>query len=123
MPFLINFENMFILIFLNILNIEVEEDSDINELENFNIGIQIHLASKEEYEEFTIIRINFNIIRENDKEYPYNEDDFYFEFNNIGYNRIIQMNCIYNYYILHLRFKVTNNFFFKTMFRFIKKVY
>jgi len=30
---------MFILIFLNILNIEVEEDSDINELENFNIGI------------------------------------------------------------------------------------
>ena len=123
MPFLINFENMFILIFLNILNIEVEEDSDINELENFNIGIQIHLASKEEYEEFTIIRINFNIIRENDKEYPCNEDDFYFEFNNIGYNRIIQMNCIYNYYILHLRFKVTNNFFFKTMFRFIKKVY
>ncbi len=33
------------------------------------------------------------------------------------------MNCIYNYYILHLRFKTTNNFFFKTIFKFIKKVY
>ena len=33
------------------------------------------------------------------------------------------MNYIYNYYIFYLRFKTINNFFFKTMFKLIKKVY
>ena len=39
MPFFINFGNTFVSISLNVLNIEVEKDSDINELENFNINI------------------------------------------------------------------------------------
>jgi len=39
MLFLINFGNIFISIPLDILNIEAEEDSDINESENFNIDI------------------------------------------------------------------------------------
>ncbi len=33
------------------------------------------------------------------------------------------MNYIYNYYIFYLRFKIINNFFFKAIFRFIKKIY
>ncbi len=33
------------------------------------------------------------------------------------------MNCIYNYYIFHLRSKAINNFFFKTIFGSIKKIY
>ncbi len=37
--FSIDFENAFILISLNILNIEVEENSDIDELKNFNVGV------------------------------------------------------------------------------------
>ncbi len=37
--FLFNLKNAFILIFLNILNIELKEDLDINESENFNIDI------------------------------------------------------------------------------------
>ncbi len=37
--FLINFRNIFASISLNVLNIEAEEDSDINELKNFNIDI------------------------------------------------------------------------------------
>ncbi len=39
MSFSINFENIFILISLNILDIEVEEDLDINESKDFNIDI------------------------------------------------------------------------------------
>ncbi len=35
----INFGNIFVSIPLNISDIEIEEDSDINELENFNIDI------------------------------------------------------------------------------------
>ncbi len=35
----IDFGNIFILILLNILNIELEEDSNIDELENFNVDI------------------------------------------------------------------------------------
>ncbi len=34
-----DFENVFILIPLNISDIEAEEDSDINEFENFNIDV------------------------------------------------------------------------------------
>ncbi len=37
--FLINFGDIFISIFLNISDIEAEEDSDINELKNFNASI------------------------------------------------------------------------------------
>ena len=44
---------------------------------------------KREYKEFTVIKVNLNITRKNDKEYPYNEDNLYFEFNNVGYNSII----------------------------------
>ena len=33
------------------------------------------------------------------------------------------MNYIYNYYTLYLRSKVIYNFFLKTIFKFIKKVY
>ncbi len=36
--FSINFRNIFISISLDILNIEVEEDSDINESKNFNVN-------------------------------------------------------------------------------------
>ena len=39
MPFLINFKNIFVLIPLNISDIEAEEDLDIDKLENFNIDI------------------------------------------------------------------------------------
>jgi len=34
-----DFGNVFISILLNISDIEVEEDSNINKLENFNIGV------------------------------------------------------------------------------------
>ncbi len=33
------------------------------------------------------------------------------------------MNCIYNYYVFYLGFKAIYNFFFKAIFRFIKKIY
>ncbi len=33
------------------------------------------------------------------------------------------MNCIYNYCTFHLKFKTINNFFFKAMFKLIKKAY
>jgi len=39
MPLLIDFGNAFISILLNILDIELEENSDTDELENFNTGI------------------------------------------------------------------------------------
>ncbi len=39
MLFPINFGNIFILISLDILDIEIEEDSDINKSENFNVNI------------------------------------------------------------------------------------
>ncbi len=39
MLFLINFENMFVSISLDILDIEAEKDLDIDKSENFNIGI------------------------------------------------------------------------------------
>jgi len=39
MSFPFNFENIFISIPLDISNIEAEKDSDIDELENFNIDI------------------------------------------------------------------------------------
>jgi len=39
MLFFINFGNVFISIFINILNIELKEDLDINESKNFNADI------------------------------------------------------------------------------------
>ncbi len=33
------------------------------------------------------------------------------------------MNYIYNYYTFHLRFKIINNFFLKTIFKPMKKIY
>ncbi len=39
MPLSIDFGNVFTLISLNILNIELKEDSDINESENFNANV------------------------------------------------------------------------------------
>jgi len=44
---------------------------------------------KEEYKEFIIIRINFNIVKNNNEEYLYNKDNLYFKFNNVRYNDII----------------------------------
>ncbi len=118
-----DFGSIFILILLDISDIEAEEDSDINRSENFNADIQIYLAFKRKYEEFTVIGVNFNIIKNNNEKHLYNEDDLYLKSNNTGYNGIIQMNYIYNYYIFYLKFKTTNNFFFKTIFKSIKKIY
>ncbi len=47
------------------------------------------MVSKREYKEFTIIKVNFNIIRKDNEEYLYNENDFYFEFNTVGHYSII----------------------------------
>ncbi len=106
-----DFGNAFISIFLNASDIEIEEESDIDESINFNVDIQIYLVSEGKHKEFTVIRVNFNIIRNDNEEYPYNKDDLYFESNNAGYNGIIWMNCIYNYYVFHLESKTTYNFF------------
>ena len=119
----IDFGNAFIPVFLNVLDIELEEDSDIDESEEFNAGVQIHLASAGEYKEFIVMDINLSTIRNDGEEHPYKEDDLYLELNNVGYYSIIQINCIYNYYAFYLGFKTTNNFFPKTMFRFIKRAY
>ena len=39
MSIFINFENIFVLILLDILDIEAKENSDIDELENFNTDV------------------------------------------------------------------------------------
>ncbi len=88
-----------------------------------NISIQIYLASKRKYKEFIIIGVNLNITKNNSEKHPYKEDNLYLELNNVGYHNIVQMSCIYNYYIFYLRPKITNNFFFKAIFKPIKKVY
>ncbi len=74
--FSINFGNIFASIPLNILDIETEKNSDIDESENFNANIQIYLALEKEYEEFIIIGINLNIIKRNSKKHPYNKNNF-----------------------------------------------
>ncbi len=121
--FPINFGNTFVSISLDILNIEIEEDLDIDRLENFNVDIQIYLTFEEKYKEFTVIKVNLNIARKDDEKHPYNENDLYFEFNNVGYNDIIQMNYIYNYYVFYLESKIIYNFFSKVIFKLIKKTY
>ena len=89
MPFSISFENTFILISLNIPNIETEENLDIDKSKNFNINIQTYLTFKREYKEFTIIKINFNTAKRDNKEHPYNKDDLYFKLNNTEHYNII----------------------------------
>ncbi len=89
MIFSIDFRNVFISIFLNISNIELEEKLDIDESEEFNIDIQIYLAFKGEYEEFIIMDVNLNITRNNNEEYLYDKDDLYFELINVRYHSII----------------------------------
>ncbi len=49
----------------------------------------MYLTSKEKYKEFTIIKVNLNIIRNNSEEHLYNKDNFYLEPNNVEYNDII----------------------------------
>ncbi len=123
MPLSINFGNTFISISLNISDIELEEDSNMDESENFNINIQIYLTFEREYKEFIVIGVNLNTVKKDSEEYLYKEDDLYLEFNNIGYNGIIWINCIYDCYGFYLRFKAINNFFFKTIFKPIRKTY
>ena len=47
------------------------------------------MAFEREYKEFTVIKVNLNTVRGDGEEYSYNENDFYFEFNNVGYYNII----------------------------------
>ncbi len=84
-----DFKNIFILISLDISDIEVKKDSNIDESENFNIDIWIYLVFEREYKEFIVIRINLNIVRNNSEKYLYNKDNLYLESNNVGYNDII----------------------------------
>ncbi len=49
----------------------------------------MYLTFKREYKEFTIIKVNFNVIGKNGEKRLYNEDDFYFEPNNVEYNNIM----------------------------------
>ncbi len=84
-----DFGNIFVLIFLNISDIEAEDDSDIDKSKNFNVSVWIYLAFEGEYKEFTVIGINFSTVKNNGEKYLYNEDNFYFEPNNVGYNDII----------------------------------
>ena len=68
------------------LDIELKEDLNIDKLENFNIGIQTYLSLEREHEEFTIIKVNLNIIKNDDKEHSYDKDNFYFESNNVKHH-------------------------------------
>ena len=81
------------------------------------------MAFEKEYKEFTVIKINLNIVKNDSKKHFYNEDDLYLEFNNVEYNGIIWMNYIYDYCTFYLGPKATYNFFSKVMFRPIKKAY
>jgi len=47
------------------------------------------LVFEREHEEFIVIRVNFNTVKKDDEEYPYEENDLYLEFNNAGYYNII----------------------------------
>ena len=123
MLFFIDFKNIFTLIPLNISIIEPEEDLNIDESEEFNIDVQIYLISEGEYKEFIVMDINLSIIRNDNEKHPYKKDDPYFEPNNVRYHSIIQINCIYNYYIFYLGSKAINNFFSKAIFKPIKKAY
>ncbi len=119
-----NFGNVFASISLNASNIELEEeDSDTDESENFNVNIQTYLVFEGEYKEFTVIRVNLNIIKNDGEKHLYDKDDPYLKPNNAGYNDIIWMNYIYDYCVFHLRSKAINNFFLRVMFKPMKKIY
>ncbi len=49
----------------------------------------MYLTFEREYEKFIVIRVNLNIVKNNNEEHLYNEDDLYLESNNTGYNDII----------------------------------
>ncbi len=49
----------------------------------------MHLTSKKKHKEFTIIKVNLNIIKNNGEEYSYDKDNLYLKSNNIGYDDII----------------------------------
>ncbi len=49
----------------------------------------MYLAFEREYKEFTVIKVNFNIVKRDGKEHLYEEDNLYLEFNNAGYNGIV----------------------------------
>ncbi len=87
--FFIDFRNVFTSISLNASNIKLKENSDIDKSKEFNIDIQIYLTSEKEYKEFIVINVNLNIVKNDGEEYPYDKDDLYLEFNNIGYHSIV----------------------------------
>ena len=70
-----------------------------------------------------MIGVNLSIAKNDGEEYLYKEDDLYFEPNNIGYHGIVWINYIYDYYTFHLESKAINNFFFKAIFKLIRKMY
>jgi len=43
------------------------------------------LIFEKEYKEFTVIEVNLSIVKRDNEEYLYDEDDLYFEPNNVGY--------------------------------------
>ena len=45
--------------------------------------------SEKEHKEFTVIKINFSIVKRDDEEYSYNKNDLYLKLNNAKYNDII----------------------------------
>ncbi len=49
----------------------------------------MYLISEREYKKFTVIRVNLSIVRGDNEEHPYDEDNLYLELNNIGYDNII----------------------------------
>ncbi len=49
----------------------------------------MYLTFEREYKEFIVIRVNLNITRRDNEEYPYDEDDLYLEFNNVEHYNII----------------------------------
>ncbi len=76
MLLLINFKNIFISILLNVSNIELKENSNTDESENFNTDVQIYLTPKRKYKKFIIIKVNFNITKRDGEEYPYKKTIF-----------------------------------------------
>ena len=47
------------------------------------------MVPKGKHEEFTVIKVNLNTVRNNDEEHPYNKDDLYLKPNNAKYDDII----------------------------------
>ena len=49
----------------------------------------MHLAFEKEYKEFTIIKVNFNIVKKDNEKHLYEKDDPYLELNNTRHYNII----------------------------------